>query len=314
MKILITGGAGFIGSHLVAHHLQKGHTVVIIDNLITGVKRNIEAYLSSPNLVFYQEDIIAFDYSKLSAFDIVYHLASPASPYQYKKHPLETLLTNGYGTYKLLDFVAKTKTKTFVLASTSEVYGDPLVHPQIETYFGNVNPVGVRSCYDEGKRYAEALTATFFRTYGINMRIARIFNTYGENMEKNDGRVVSNFIIQALMNEPITVYGNGTQTRSFCYINDMVRGLSALGSSNEASGEIVNLGNPNEQSVLDLAKTILKLTHSRSDVRFHPIEDDDPKKRKPDITKAQRLLRWNPEIPLEEGLKKTIEYFRKRFI
>lgn len=318
MKILITGGAGFIGSHLVSHHLTQGDEVTVIDNLITGSKKNIEPFLGNKNFVFFQNDITTFDFEFSPpavglSFDLVYHLASPASPLQYKKHPLETLLTNGYGTYRLLDFVVKSKSKTFLLASTSEVYGDPLVHPQVETYFGNVNPVGPRSCYDEGKRYAESLTMTFSRIHGIDVRIARIFNTYGENMEKNDGRVVSNFIMQAITDKPITVYGSGEQTRSFCYVTDMVRGLHALATSSIDSGTIVNLGNPHEQSVLDLAKTVLRLTHSRSAIRFHPIEEDDPKQRKPDITKAQKLLGWKPEIPLKEGLTKTIEYFKNRF-
>lgn len=319
MNILITGGAGFIGSNLTAFHLEKNDIVFVIDNLITGSKKNIEPFLKNKNFHFYQLDIITFNLPRRQAgfslqashFDLVYHLASPASPIQYKKYPIETLLTNSQGTYNLLQFLKKSRSKNFVLASTSEVYGDPLVHPQKEDYWGNVNPNGIRSCYDESKRFAEALTMNYFRKYHLNIRIARIFNTYGPNMERNDGRVVSNFIIEALTNKPIIIYGDGKQTRSFCYVSDMIEGLYLLATKPDLEGTIINLGNPNEKSILELAKIIKKLTKSNSKIIFQSIEEDDPKKRKPDISKAKKLLGWNAKVSIEEGLIKTIDYFKK---
>lgn len=228
MKILITGGAGFIGSNLAGHHLKKNDNVCVIDNLITGNKKNIEEFLPLETFHFIQKDITAFDYSSFDQFDIIYHLASPASPIQYQKYPIETLLTNSVGTHKLLEFFRISKSTTFILASTSEIYGDPLVHPQPETYFGNVNPTGLRSCYDEGKRFSESLCMSYFRKYYLNIRIARIFNTYGPKMEKDDGRVVSNFITQSLTRKPLTIYGDGSQTRSFCFVSDMIEALYKL--------------------------------------------------------------------------------------
>ena len=312
MNILITGGAGFIGSHLAKLHLSLGDNVWIIDNLLTGSKQNLDR-MTGHTLKFYEADITTFDLNKLPRMDLVYHLASPASPVQYKKHPVETLLANSVGSYRLMEWLKSGHGHRLVLASTSEIYGDPLVHPQVETYWGNVNSVGVRACYDEAKRFAEAIVTTYLRKYQIDVRVARIFNTYGPNMEKNDGRIISNFVIQALTNKPITVYGDGQQTRSFCFVADLVEGLQLLGAKDSLKGEIVNLGNPDERTVLEMAKLIKQLTDSSSEIVFQPIEDDDPKKRKPDITKAKTLLDWEPKIGLEDGLKQTINYFKERY-
>ncbi|MFA5136246.1 MAG: UDP-glucuronic acid decarboxylase family protein [Patescibacteria group bacterium] len=314
MKVLITGCAGFIGSNFVSHLLSESHEVYGIDNLLTGSMQNIDDLRENKRFTFYQEDVLSFDFSYLPSCDIIYHLASPASPIQYKKHPVETLMVNSLGTKRVLDYMVNSKSKRLVISSTSEVYGDPHEHPQNEAYWGNVNPVGVRSCYDEGKRFSEAMAMTYYRKYGQDVRIARIFNTYGPNMEKEDGRVVSNFIMQALLQKPVTIYGTGKQTRSFCYISDMIDGLYKLGTTDNIKGEIVNLGNTDEKTILELAQIIINLTSSSSQIIFRPIDGDDPKKRKPEITKAMRLLGWRTNIPLEEGLRKTIDYFKKRFI
>lgn len=310
MNILITGGAGFIGSHLSKHYIDTGAHVYVIDNLITGTERNI-AFTDIHNLHFYNGDICTFDYSQLPPIDLAYHMASPASPIQYKKHPVETMLANSWGTYQLSEEMKKGTIKKMVLASTSEVYGDPLEHPQKETYRGNVNTLGPRSCYDESKRFAEAMVSTYRKKYDISIRIARIFNTYGPNMEIHDGRVVSNFINQALTGEPITIYGDGTQTRSFCYVSDLVRGLIALGEKDGLDGEVINLGNPDEKTMSELATIIKAMTESTSEIVYNPIDDDDPKKRKPDISKANDILGWQPTIELTEGLEKTIAYFKE---
>lgn len=315
MDILITGGAGFIGSNLSQYLLDKGHKITIIDNLITGSEKNIEHYLKNKNFRFINKDVLDFNFDDLKTFDIVYHLASPASPIQYKKYPVETLMVNSYGTKRVLDFVLKSKSKAFVLSSTSEIYGDPLSHPQKEDYFGNVNSVGVRACYDEAKRFAEALTMTYYKKYQINVRIARIFNTFGPNMEKNDGRAVSNFVMQALTNSPFTIYCSGNQTRSFCYVSDMIDGLTLLATKKGLDGQIINLGDPNEMKIIDLAHTIKNLVKSSSEIVFKDNHDlDDPKKRRPDITKASNLLGWKTKVSLEDGLKKTIEYFEKHYL
>lgn len=314
MNILITGGAGFIGSNLAQFHVHNNDTVTILDNLITGRKENISSILTTPHCTFIEQDITTYDFSQLPSFDIIYHLASPASPKQYKKYPVETLMTNSLGTYNLLEFARKSKNGVFVLASTSETYGDPLVHPQPESYWGNVNPIGLRSCYDEAKRFAEALTMTYFRKYTLDTRIARIFNTYGPNMEKEDGRVISNFIVQALMNKPITVYGDGQQTRSFCFVSDMVEALHKLATTKNIAGEIVNLGNPEERSIREMAELIQLKTGTKSQIVSQPIDEDDPKKRKPDISKANRLLNWEPIIPLEQGINTTIQYFKEHLL
>lgn len=310
MHILITGGAGFIASHLGEYILSLGHSVTAVDNLITGSKNNIRDSLKKSAFHFINEDILQFDYSALKTpVDIVFHMASPASPIQYKKYPVETLDVNSVGTKQVLDFALKNNS-TLVYASTSEVYGDPLVHPQVEWYWGNVNPNGVRSCYDEAKRFGEAMCMTYVRAKKAQVRIARIFNTYGPRMDVNDGRVVSNFIVQALKNEPITLYGTGQQTRSFCYVSDLVRGLWSLATVPLTSGEVINLGNPHEMTVLDIAHKIKNSTQSQSEITKQPIEQDDPSKRKPDISKAKELLKWEPTVSIDEGLQKTIEYFK----
>jgi nucleoside-diphosphate-sugar epimerase len=309
MNILIAGGAGFIGSHLTKFHLSKGDQVTVIDNFVTGSKTNLPS--ESESLKIIDADIIAFDFSKLSSFDIIYDLASPASPKDFKNLSLEILKVNSIGLINTLDFFIKSNSKTFIFSSTSEVYGDPLVNPQTESYFGNVNPVGIRSCYDEGKRFAESLLISYFRRFKKDIRIARIFNTYGPNMKKDDGRVVSNFVNQALNDEPLTIYGSGSQTRSICYVSDMVEGLSLLATTKNISGKIVNIGNPLEKTILELADIIKKLTNSKSPIEYKPIGEDDPKIRCPDITKAKKILNWEPKIGLEDGLLETINFFRQ---
>lgn len=310
MKILITGGAGFIGSHLTKFHLVKNDAVTVIDNFITGNKKNLESETNNKNLKIIEADIVNFNFSSLSAFDIIYDLASPASPKDFQQLSIEILKTNSLGLINILDFFIKSNSKTFVFSSTSEVYGDPLEHPQKESYFGHVNPVGPRSCYDEGKRFAEALIMAYYRKFKKDIRIARIFNTYGPFMKKDDGRVISNFINQAINNQPLTIYGDGSQTRSFCYISDMIEGLYSIATTNNLAGEIINIGNPNEKTILEMADIIKKLIQSRTNLVFKTIGADDPKKRCPDISKAKKILGWEPKIGLEEGLKLTIEYFR----
>lgn len=307
MRIVITGGAGFIGSHLCDYFIKKGHTVIAIDNLITGNIKNIEHLFGNPKFQFVKYDVTNYIHVP-GKVDAVLHFASPASPIDYLKYPIPTLKVGALGTHKALG-LAKEKKSIFMLASTSEVYGDPLVSPQNETYWGNVNPVGVRGCYDEAKRFAEAMTMAYHRYHNLNTRIVRIFNTYGPRMRLNDGRVVPNFIYQALNKKPLTVYGKGTQTRSFCYISDLVEGIYKLLFSKIHTP--VNLGNPTELSINEFAKVILKLTGSKSKITYKPLPQDDPKQRCPDITIAKQKLKWSPKVPLEEGLKKTIEYFSK---
>ena len=308
MRIFITGGAGFIGSHLTKFHLSKNDDVTVIDNFVTGNRMNIPP---ANNLKIIEADITNYNFSNLPTFDIVYDLASPASPKDFKNLSLEILKTNSIGLINLLDFFVKSNSGTFVFSSTSEIYGDPLEHPQKETYFGNVNSVGLRSCYDESKRFAEALMMAYFRKYKKDIRIARIFNTYGPFMKKNDGRVVSNLVNQAIDNQPLTIYGNGKQTRSLCYVSDMVEGLYSLAMTENISGEIINIGNPNEKTILEIADIIKKLVGSKSEIVFKEIGADDPKRRCPDITKAKKILSWEPKVALEEGLLKTINYFSK---
>jgi len=310
MHIFITGGAGFIASHLVEHILSQGHSVTGIDNFITGSGNNIKSVVNNPAFHFIKQDILTFNYTSIKEpVDVVFHMASPASPIQYKKYPLETLQVNSVGTKQALDFATEKKA-LFVYASTSEVYGDPLVHPQVEWYWGNVNPNGVRSCYDEAKRFGEAMCMTYVRTKKTRVRIARIFNTYGPRMDVNDGRVISNFIVQAIKNEPITLYGTGKQTRSFCYVSDLVRGLWNLSTKKLETGEVINIGNPNEMTMIEIANKVKIATESTSTFVYQPIEQDDPLKRKPDISKAKELLDWEPKVTLGEGLDKTIEYFK----
>lgn len=313
--ILVAGGAGFIGSHLCRSLLGNGYKVICLDNLFTGNLENISDLKNNENFLFVEKDIIQkLNPNEFKDVNYIFNLASPASPNlksarSYINFPIETLLVNSQGTHNLLE-LAKTNNAKFLFVSTSEIYGDPQVSPQPEDYFGNVNPNGIRSCYDESKRFGEAITMAYFRKYGLDARIVRIFNTFGPFMQKNDGRVVSNFIVQALSNDPITVYGDGQQTRSFCYVDDMVSGLNLSLFSDNTKGEVINLGNPSERTVLDLAKLIIKLTNSSSEVVFEGLPEDDPRKRKPDISKAQKLLGWSPKVDINEGLLKTIEYFK----
>jgi dTDP-glucose 4,6-dehydratase/UDP-glucuronate decarboxylase len=316
-KALIAGGAGFIGSHLSGKLINNGFFVYAIDNLITGDKSNLNSLLDNPNFMFLHHDITAplMNMSeRLQEIDYIFHLASPASPNMnseksYMKLPIETMLANSLGTYNLL-LLAKEKNAKFLFTSTSEVYGNPTVSPQPESYFGNVSPNGIRSVYDEGKRFGEALTFAFLRKYDLDTRIIRIFNTYGPNMQKDDGRVISNFINQAIEEVPITVYGQGVQTRSFCYIDDMVEGIISAMMTQNTKGEVINLGNPDERTIKEIAVKVKELTGSSSQIVNEPRPPEDPEKRKPDIEKAKKLLQWEPKVSLEEGLKKTIEYFR----
>jgi dTDP-glucose 4,6-dehydratase len=307
MKVFVTGGAGFLGSHLCDRLLSLGHSVICMDNLITGKVRNIKHLLGGDKFVFIHQDVT--EYIDLpEKVDFVMHLASPASPIDYLTHPIKTLKVGSLGTHNSLG-VAKKYKAGFLLASTSEVYGDPLVNPQPETYWGNVNPVGPRGVYDEAKRFAEAITLAYHRSHGINAKIIRIFNTYGERMRKNDGRVVPNFIDQALKNEPITIYGDGKQTRSFCYVSDLIDGMIKLMQS--GLNEPVNIGNPNEMNMMELARAVIDLTGSKSKIIYEPLPVDDPKVRRPDISKAKRELEWEPGVNLREGLSRTINYFKE---
>ncbi len=301
-KILVAGGAGFIGSHLIKRLLNESNYVICLDNFLTGQKENIIDFKNNFKLI--KHDIINPIDIKV---DEIYNLACPASPKQYFKYPIYTTKISVFGTLNLLELAAKYNAK-YLQASTSEIYGDPLIHPQTEEYFGNVNPIGPRACYDEGKRCAETLCSDFKREKNLNIKIVRIFNTFGENMSKNDGRVISNFIIQALKNENLTIYGDGKQTRSFCYVDDLVNGLIKMMNSNYFGP--INLGNPEEYTILEVAKKIIKLTNSKSKIIFLDALQDDPKLRKPNINKAKQLLNWSPEISFEEGLKKTISYFK----
>jgi UDP-glucuronate decarboxylase len=306
-KILVTGGAGFIGSHLCETLLGQGHDVVCLDNYYTGSKENILHLMGNPRFELIRHDLI---HPITLEVDQIYNLACPASPVHYQFNPVKTVKTNVMGTLNMLGLAKRVKAR-ILQASTSEVYGDPAVHPQPESYWGNVNCIGPRACYDEGKRVAETLMMDYHRQHGVDIRIARIFNTYGPRMAVNDGRVVSNFIVQALRGEPLTVYGRGKQTRSFCYISDLIKGLIALMEQTETIGP-VNLGNPREFTILSLAEQIKALTGSSSPILFHPLPQDDPVQRKPDITLAKKHLHWEPEVPLEQGLIETIAYFRKR--
>jgi dTDP-glucose 4,6-dehydratase len=310
-RAVVTGGAGFLGSHLCDNLLERGYDVLCLDNLLTGKTENIAHLLGNPRFKYVKHDVTEYIFVD-GPVDAVLHFASPASPVDYLEMPIQTLKVGSLGTHKALG-LAKAKNARFLLASTSEVYGDPLVNPQPETYWGNVNPIGPRGVYDEAKRFAEAITLAYRRHHGLNARIVRIFNTYGPRMRPNDGRVVSNFIVQALQNKPLTVYGEGKQTRSFCYVSDLVRGILSLlevENSNELDRP-VNIGNPGERTVLELAQLVLKLTKSNSTIVTEPLPIDDPKVRCPDITRAQTLLAWKPEFPVERGLELTIEYFKK---
>lgn len=306
MRILVTGGAGFIGSHLVDQLMSQGHEVLCLDNFYTGHKRNLLKWLGNPYFELIRHDIT--EPIRLEA-DQIYHLACPASPVHYQYNPVKTVKTNVMGTLNMLGLAKRVKAR-LLLASTSEVYGDPEIHPQHEEYWGNVNPIGLRSCYDEGKRIAETLTFDYYRQNKVDVRVARIFNTYGPRMLENDGRVVSNFIVQALKGTPLTVYGDGAQTRSFCYVSNLVEGLIKL-MNNEYIGPI-NLGNPDEYTILELAQTIQNMINPEVEIKFESLPSDDPRRRRPDISKAKTWLNWEPTIPLQEGLKLTIDDFRER--
>ncbi len=305
---VVTGAAGFLGSHLTDLLLTCGHKVIGIDNFITGSVDNIAHLCGNRNFKFIQQDVTEFLFLDVPV-DYVWHFASPASPVDYREFPIQTLKVGSLGTHKALG-LAKIKNARFLLASTSEIYGDPLVHPQTEEYWGNVNPIGPRGCYDEAKRFAEALTMAYQREHGVETRIVRIFNTYGPRMRLHDGRVVPEFISQALKNKPLTVFGDGSQTRSFCYVSDLIEGIYRLMLS--GSPLPVNIGNPTEMTVLEFAQQIIRATRSRSRIVFRPLPQDDPKQRRPDITRARKFLRWQPKVPLAAGLAKTIAYFRAR--
>jgi len=313
MRIVITGGAGFLGSHLCDHLLAGGHEVICLDNLSTGSIDNISHLLGHGKFHFYKHDVTEYIFISQQV-DAVMHFASPASPRDYLELPIQTLKVGALGTHKTLGLAKKERAR-FLMASTSETYGDPLVNPQPEDYWGNVNPIGVRGVYDEAKRFAEALVMAYHRHHGVDSRIARIFNTYGPRMRPQDGRVVSNFIVQALQGESLTVYGKGDQTRSFCYVEDEIAGLVKLlmAPNSEAIHSPVNIGNPQELTVLEIAEEIIRLTGSSSRIVYKPLPEDDPKVRRPDITRATRLLAWTPQINLEEGLGRTIDYFRSHF-
>lgn len=304
-RVLVTGGAGFLGSHLCERLLDAGHEVLCVDNFYTGTKRNIAHLISNPYFELIRHDVTFPLYVEV---DEIYNLACPASPVHYQFDPVQTLKTSVHGAINMLGLAKRTKAKIFQ-ASTSEVYGDPEVHPQPESYWGKVNPIGIRSCYDEGKRCAETLFFDYHRQHGLLIKVARIFNTYGPRMHPNDGRVVSNFIVQALKGDDITIYGEGQQTRSFCYVDDLVEGfIRLMGTPDEVTGP-VNLGNPNEFTIRQLAERVLDLTGSSSKLIFQPLPQDDPRQRQPDIDQAMALLDWQPSIMLDEGLKKTIGYF-----
>ncbi len=312
MRVLITGGAGFLGSHLCDYFLSKGHEVIAMDNLLTGNTGNIEHLAGQDRFLFIKHDVTNYIFIE-GRLDAVLHFASPASPIDYLELPIPTLKVGALGTHKALG-LAKEKNARFLLASTSEVYGDPLIHPQTEDYWGNVNPIGPRGVYDEAKRFAEAMTMAYHRYHGVDTRVVRIFNTFGPRMRLNDGRVVPNFIAQALRGEPLTVFGDGSQTRSFCYVADTVEGIYRLLMSDET--DPVNIGNPSEMTILQFAHKIIELTGSSSPITFVQPKDvrikDDPKVRQPDIGKARRVLDWEPKVSLEEGLRETIEWFRER--
>ena len=304
-RILVTGGAGFLGSHLCKRLLEEGNYVICLDNLFTGRISNIEELLDNPNFEFIKQDVM----DKIDVkVDQIYNAACPASPPAYQKSPTNTTKTCVYGIINMLELAVKNKARILQF-STSEVYGDPLVHPQTEDYRGNVNPDGIRSCYDEGKRVAESLMFDYMREFGADVRVIRIFNTYGPHMDMNDGRVVSNFIVEALKGEDITIYGEGKQTRSFCYVDDLIEGIIRMMNCEDFTGP-VNLGNPGEFTMLELADLVIKLTKSKSKIVFKPLPSDDPTQRKPDISLAKKKLKWSPKVKLEQGLKKTIKYFK----
>ncbi len=310
MRVLITGAAGFIGSHLCEKFLEEGHEVIGLDNFLTGSPDNIAHLFRNPRFTFYKYDVTNFIYVS-GDLELILHFACPASPVDYMNHPIHTMKVDSLGTLHTLG-LAREKSARYLLASTSEVYGNPTVHPQPETYWGNVNPLGPRSVYDEAKRFSEALTMAYHREHGIDVRIARIFNTYGPRMRMNDGRVIPNFVCQALTGRPLTVYGDGTQTRSFCYIDDLVEGIYLLAVRDDLVGEVFNLGNPEELKVLDLARLVLEVSGSTSQIVFRERPPDDPDRRRPDISKAKKILGWEPKTGVREGIQRTVEWFRRK--
>lgn len=306
-RILITGGAGFIGSHLSERLLNEGNDIICLDNFFTGSKDNIRHLIGNTGFELVRHDVINEYFAEV---DQIYNLACPASPIHYQYNPIKTIKTSVMGAINMLGLAKRCKA-TILQASTSEIYGDPQIHPQVESYWGNVNPIGIRSCYDEGKRCAETLMFDYYRQNNVKIRIARIFNTYGPNMAINDGRVVSNFIIQALTNQPITIYGNGNQTRAFCYVDDLIDGLIMLMNNSVDFTGPVNLGNPSEMKIIDFANLIIQLTESKSEIIFKPLPADDPVQREPDISLAKKILNWEPKININDGLIKTINYFKE---
>jgi UDP-glucuronate decarboxylase len=306
-RILVTGGAGFLGSHLCARLLREGSEVLCVDNFYTGRRHNIAAHLSNPAFDLVRHDVTFPLYVEV---DQIYNLACPASPVHYQNDPVQTTKTSVHGAINMLGLAKRVKATIFQ-ASTSEVYGDPAVHPQTESYWGHVNPIGIRSCYDEGKRCAETLFFDYHRQHALRIKVARIFNTYGPSMHPRDGRVVSNFIVQALASQPITIYGDGSQTRSFCYVDDLIEGFLRLMATDASVTGPINLGNPAEFSMLELAEEVLRITHSRSELIFKPLPSDDPMQRQPDITLAKQVLDWTPKVTLRDGLVRTVDYFRR---
>ena len=306
MNILITGGAGFLGSHLCDALIEKGHDILCVDNFFTGNKSNISHLLTNPNFTLIRHDVTFPLYVEV---DQIYNLACPASPIHYQFDPVQTTKTSVHGAINMLGLAKRLKAR-ILQASTSEVYGDPEIHPQTEEYWGRVNPIGIRSCYDEGKRCAETLFFDYWRQHKLEIKVMRIFNTYGPRMHPNDGRVVSNFIVQALNNKPITIYGDGSQTRSFCYVDDLITGMIKLMESQKSITGPINMGNPSEFTMIELAELVIKLTSSRSKLKFKPLPEDDPKQRQPNISLAKSKLHWSPKVSLEEGLNKTITYFK----
>jgi UDP-glucuronate decarboxylase len=309
VRILVSGAAGFVGSHLCENLLNEGHYVIGLDNFITGRRGNFASFADHPNFEFHQHDIVEPFGGLSQPVEAVFHLASPASPVGYTRHPIETHLVNSVGTHNLLKLALECEAK-FLITSTSEAYGDPLQHPQREDYWGNVNPIGPRSCYDESKRFAESLTMEYVRQFGLDARITRLFNTYGPRNDPQDGRVVPNFLNQALENRPITVYGDGSQTRSFCYVSDLIRGLKLVMFGEGTKGEVFNIGNPDERTILDFAEVVRRICNPDVPIVFQPGRVDDPNRRCPDITKIKTRLGWQPTVSLEEGLRQTLEYFR----
>lgn len=308
MRILITGGSGFIGSHLSQRLLAAGHDVLVVDNFYTSSRENISHLLGNPKFEIIRHDVTM---PLTAEVDAIYHLACPASPIHYQRFPVQTIKTSVLGSLNMLELANRLQIP-ILLSSTSEVYGDPNISPQVEEYWGNVNPIGIRACYDEGKRAAETLFFDFHRQYGLNIKVARIFNTYGPNMSPDDGRVVSNFIMQALRSEDITIYGDGNQTRSFCYVDDLVDGLIKLMQSPDSVHGPINLGNPTERTVMNLAEMVIQKTKSKSKIIFNDLPQDDPKQRKPDISKARSILNWEPTVDIDQGLDNTIKYFKTK--